>query len=321
MRHRSSTQNLLTMTIAFVIIAMSLWIPDLVQQIELVIVAAAIALVGIPHGAIDHLIAAKVYEQGSSIWDHIRFYGWYLFLMVALSVLWFFSPAAGFILFMVISVLHFGQSDIEGFFHRFEIYEPSTGWVIAATVSRGLAIIGLILSAHADVALSIVGEALPQDSILFQWMNSQHELIFWGSLGQFALFMPVFSFIGFQSWSQRGQFLLDSVVLIALFVTARPLLSFAIYFAFWHSMGHIDEIRTYFGEKGQPLTIAGFAYRALPFTLISFAGLAGLLWIAQAMELGNRLVMLTFVLISVLTLPHMVVAHSLIQNVGQKKTH
>jgi len=309
------------MAVAIIIIAASLWIPDLLQRIELIIVAAAIALVGIPHGAIDHLIAAKVYEQGSSIWDHIRFYGWYLFLMVALSVLWFFSPAAGFILFMVISVLHFGQSDIEGFFHRFEIDEPHTAWIISATVSRGVAIIGLILSAHDEVAMSIVGEALPQDSTLFLWMSTQSEAIFWGSLAQFALFMPVFSFIGFQSWSQRGQFIVDSIVLIVLFITARPLLSFAIYFAFWHSMGHIDEIRTYFGEKGQPLTVAGFALRALPFTLISFVGLAGLLWIAQAMELGNRLVMLTFVLISVLTLPHMVVAHSLIQNVGQKKTH
>ena len=321
MRHRSSTQNLLTMAVAIFIIAASLWIPDLLKSIELFIVAAAIALVGIPHGAIDHLIAAKVYEQGSSIWDHIRFYGWYLFLMVALSVLWFFSPAAGFILFMVISVLHFGQSDIEGFFHRFEVDEPHTAWIVSATVSRGIAIIGLILSAHDEVAMSIVGEALPQDSTLFLWMSTQSEAIFWGSLAQFALFMPVFSFIGFQSWSQRGQFIVDSIVLIVLFITARPLLSFAIYFAFWHSMGHIDEIRTYFGEKGQPLTVAGFALRALPFTLISFVGLAGLLWIAQAMELGNRLVMLTFVLISVLTLPHMVVAHSLIQNVGQKKTH
>ena len=321
MRHRSSTQNLLTMAVAIFIIAASLWIPDLLKSIELFIVAAAIALVGIPHGAIDHLIAAKVYEQGSSIWDHIRFYGWYLFLMVALSVLWFFSPAAGFILFMVISVLHFGQSDIEGFFHRFEVDEPHTAWIVSATVSRGIAIIGLILSAHDEVAMSIVGEALPQDSTLFLWMSTQSEAIFWGSLAQFALFMPVFSFIGFQSWSQRVQFIVDSIVLIVLFITARPLLSFAIYFAFWHSMGHIDEIRTYFGEKGQPLTVAGFALRALPFTLISFVGLAGLLWIAQAMELGNRLVMLIFVLISVLTLPHMVVAHSLIQNVGQKKTH
>jgi len=42
--------------------------------------------------------------------------------------------------------------------------------------------------------------------------------------------------------------------------------------------------------------------------------LAVLLWATQSLSLENQIISLTFVLISVLTLPHMVVAHRLIRS-------
>jgi Brp/Blh family beta-carotene 15,15'-monooxygenase len=64
--------------------------------------------VGLPHGAIDHLIE-------STTWDYKkapRFVGQYLLLIVCMGIVWLLAPTMALIAFLIYSAWHFGQADI-----------------------------------------------------------------------------------------------------------------------------------------------------------------------------------------------------------------
>lgn len=301
MRHETPILRWSAVGTAFFGVTLQMINPPAMQWMEWTILAISIAVVGIPHGALDHLIAARLLERDSRLADHLRFYGWYLLLMGVLAGLWMISPISGFLLFMVISVLHFGQADMESFLSE------NSPWFLPATLIRGTMIIGLILAAHPEASLAIISEAIGSESWLVTVLQSHSGPIQIGiSIG---FFLGVGTVLASDAVSRRLDYLLDSVLLFSLFSLAGPLLSFAIYFALWHSIGHIGEIRAYFESKGESLSLGGFFLRALPFTLVSFLGLGFLVWITRSFSLENQIISLTFILISVLTLPHMVVAH------------
>lgn len=314
MRHTSLHLNMAATGLALSAILLSIFTPEVLSHAELWILGFSIVMVGIPHGALDHLIAANVYEQGNSLKDHLLFYGWYLILMVLIASLWFIYPTAGLILFLVISILHFGQADIEGFYHADQSVESRTLLLNSASVSRGLLIIGLILTAYPDQVIPILSAALGEEAWFLNWLNASYSSLNEWILIQFVMVVLLVLWKGNLSTQMKIRFTVDSLLIVALFSLVSPLLGFAIYFALWHSIGHIGEITHYFKEMNEPLSLTGFYLKALPFSIVSFVGLGILLWITQSFSLENQIISLTFVLISVLTLPHMVVAHRLIRS-------
>lgn len=102
--------------------------------------------------------------------------------------------------------------------------------------------------------------------------------------------------------------LMDSILLIALLITTGLLSGLALYFALWFSMGHIHKLKMHFESKNQRFTVFTFYWKTVPFTLISIMGLVLLLWFNQTFGVQNEFFSLLFILISVLTLPNMVIA-------------
>jgi lycopene beta-cyclase len=64
--------------------------------------------VGLPHGAVDHLIESKSWDYKKAP----RFIGQYLFLIACMGVFWLLAPTLALIAFLVYSAWHFGQADI-----------------------------------------------------------------------------------------------------------------------------------------------------------------------------------------------------------------
>ncbi len=73
------------------------------------IVVVGLLLVGIPHGALDHLTEGLVKEKKVTF----KFIVYYLALMVPIFLIWTYAPLMGLIFFLVYSAWHFGQTDIE----------------------------------------------------------------------------------------------------------------------------------------------------------------------------------------------------------------
>ena len=64
--------------------------------------------VGLPHGAVDHLIESKTWDYKKAP----RFIGQYLLLIACMGIVWFLIPTIALIAFLVYSAWHFGQADV-----------------------------------------------------------------------------------------------------------------------------------------------------------------------------------------------------------------
>jgi beta-carotene 15,15'-dioxygenase len=104
-------------------------------------------------------------------------------------------------------------------------------------------------------------------------------------------------------------------ILVALFVFADPLVGFAVYFGLWHSLGHVLVVRRTLGERRGPsapaIAWAEFGRLAFARSLLSILGVAGVIGVLVAAGRSGDTVAALFVLVSVITVPHLVVVERL----------
>ena len=306
MRHSSSKLNRLAVGTSILLIGTALVYPDLLNLLTLPILLLSVFIIGIPHGAIDHIMATELYGLKNSLKDHLLFYASYLFIMLIIAVLWVFTPVAGMILFLLISIYHFGQADMEDFLN------PKAPRYIWYTL-RGFLIIGLIVFSAPSTTYPIIAEAIRMDLAGFQQIMPDALLSVVALLSIYALFVV---WGVFQNHFQRNlRFVSDSILLAGLILTAGPLIGFAVYFALWHSIGHVNEMKEFFESKRKSLSFMEFYKKATPFTLVSLLGLLMLYGINQVLQLEGQFITLMFILISVLTLPHLFIADKMYREV------
>ena len=70
-----------------------------------------IIFMGIPHGALDGAISVSL-GFTKSIYLQVRFIITYLFVGTLIVVLWYFLPVFSLILFLIVSIFHFGCGDL-----------------------------------------------------------------------------------------------------------------------------------------------------------------------------------------------------------------
>lgn len=296
MRHHSKKLNLSLFLVSTLFIATELLAPGLNEALALWIVVASVFLIGIPHGAIDHIMASEIFGLNRTLKDHLLFYASYLLIMLLVAALWVFIPIAGMALFLIISIYHFGQADMEDFMKPYPL-----SWVWH--LNRGVLIIGLIIFSDTSVTYPIMAEAMQIDTDSFSaWMpdSAISIIVLIGTYVSLSILAEIMGLL-----KRSIAHFADSLLLIALLLITGPLIGFALYFALWHSAGHIREMREFFEQKKKSLSLGEFYLKALPFTLVSLFGLALLIGINQAFGFEEQFLSLMFILISVLTLPHM----------------
>jgi hypothetical protein len=72
------------------------------------LLAAGTIIIGIPHGATDNHVFHHVLPRGRAL----PFYAGYLLIAAAYGGLWALAPGASLVLFLLLSVYHFGQSNL-----------------------------------------------------------------------------------------------------------------------------------------------------------------------------------------------------------------
>jgi Brp/Blh family beta-carotene 15,15'-monooxygenase len=300
MRHPVPTLNFVVIASVITAIVLSLLIPQFMDGIAPWLLFFAVFVIGIPHGAVDHVVAADLYGIKRGTAGHLAFYSSYLLVMLLVGALWLFYPYAGMILFLLISVYHFGQADAVALLKSDSRLSALFSW------SRGLMIIAAIIFTDPAVCLPIIEAATGMSPGWFSVLYDHSNLILIAAIGQYFAVAGIV-LISRSAGVTSLRFLGDSLLLATLLVLTHPLIGFALYFALWHSMGHVQEMIDFFRENGRRVTIWKFYQLALPFTAVSIAGLSALFFIQQTYSIGNEMISLLFILISVLTLPHMLV--------------
>ncbi|MEO1022896.1 MAG: Brp/Blh family beta-carotene 15,15'-dioxygenase [Bacteroidota bacterium] len=284
-------------------LAINLLFPEWVFSARYYFLALVILLIGMPHGALDHIIDGNL-EGWNPFTLNLKFYGWYLTAIAAYALVWVFFPLFSFAFFLAITWYHFGQADAERF--------TWTGWKKHLIhFSRGLTVVGLIVFGDLTYASSVI-EAVTAFSVE-TWLQERTntDIIRWGIAGWYPAVFLLLSLMDRSPVSAKLIYALDAVMVPVLFLYADPVWAFGIYFGLWHSYNHVLVMLGYLRSEGKTVSFSWFYKYSFNFSLLSYLGLLFIYNLLNAFGQEELLVALLFVVISVLTLPHLMVVEKL----------
>lgn len=257
-------------------------LPNLPQEIQLFIFALIILLVGIPHGGIDHLIHnPTITPRGLA-----RFILRYLLLMLGYGLMWWFLPLAALIAFLGMSAYHFGQSH---FLEQGKL-ENKEGLLY---LLKGAFFLFLILFGDWSMTQKILSSMISMD------LSEEFRLGFLGFLLVSSLIAQGFSTKPFGLTDG-----LDYLILAPILYFSPLLIGFSVYFGFWHSLPSMLAEYAYLRNIPAFNSPLKFGKQLLPFSGISLVGIAAILVVGLEFLAPNQLYLLFFVLISLISLPH-----------------
>jgi Brp/Blh family beta-carotene 15,15'-monooxygenase len=267
------------------------------------VVIAVIALaIGIPHGALDHLVTLpKAQPKKMAIFIVIYVA---VAVVAVIGILQF--NTFGFIIVLFMSAIHFGIGDaafISEIDRRTQPQSKLNRWFYIPAAGFTPVFIPLVNSASTEALASV-------NSALINW----HQ----GLDSQILLLVTSFTVtaIAVMAFSKRYREVLDLTLLLLLAHFAPPLIAFAVYFGCWHAMRHTARLTLSLPRSIENLT-QGMPRKAFSNAVIpGLPALIGTFVVAGIMALSGRdfsdeFFWMALVVVWALTVPHMVVTAKL----------
>ncbi len=271
------------------------FLPALPLSAQLAILAAAVALFGLPHGALD---LALVHGASRGSWRALVVAtGVYLVVTAAVLAVWLTAPVVALLAFLAIAIIHFGLGDTE------DLQGPQRALeVVARGGFAGVAPLAFHPQTTRDLFALLVGPAAtaPLDNVLafittpvtWLWFVCLAAAILWRLLRRTP------------DWLSAVAELFLTAVVFALF---PPLAAFLLYFSFVHSVRHIADLGAARFPDSALRARRWLLLESLPFTAATVL-LAGIAWFAFARTITFDQAMLRVIFwgLSALTMPHMI---------------
>lgn len=264
-----------------------------------VVIALVALAIGIPHGALDHLVTLP----RSSAKKMALFIVLYLAVAVAAVIALLTWNVFGFIFVVIMSAVHFGIGDaafISEIDRRSENPKRFQKYLYASAAGTLPVVIPLV-SDKSTSALEKVNPAL------INWHQGlNNDLLLW------TMLLTAFALLRLVQKRRDGE-AIDLVLLYLLAVTAPPLVAFAVYFGCWHAMRHTARL-TLTLPSSQEAFAAGdekkaFLRAVLPGTpaLVGTFIVAALIVLLRGDSLDDQFLWVSLVVVWALTVPHMAV--------------
>jgi len=255
---------------------------------------AAVVIIGLPHGALDGAIAIYL-GYSKRVMLLLRFIFLYVVAAALVVAAWMMAPAVCLLIFLVISMLHFGLGDSR----------PAAGWegLLEAVAHGGLVVVGISLIHRDEV------------DVIFGYLVGGPTQMVWHGLEILAIIVSIaLAFCVIKGVINRGwrAGLAEIVLLAVLLVFTPPMVGFAVYFCLIHTWRHVRTILS-----GLASTMSGrmvFAQAAL-FTIASWLAGAIAFWaLASPSSAESALMRVVFIGLAALTVPHMILVDGLLRN-------
>ncbi len=288
-------------------------VPLTVQFIPLLLSAV---LLGLPHGAVDHIVPGMVNGRPLTRRALLGLLGAYVLPIGVMLGVWFVFPLAGFVFFILLTWFHWGLGDLHAVlsFGSGDVLRSPAQRVQAALVRGALPMMVPLVFFPADYALALEGivasfSAVPVANPL-PWLFG---VPFRVGLGLALLGVIAFDAAStYQPTRAWRSYVGETALLAAYFAVVPPFLAVGLYFCLWHAVRHIarllllDERATEQLAQGRTHAALGRFYRlALPMTglaLVILGGLYAVVPVRPTDALGA--VGLYLALIAALTVPH-----------------
>ncbi len=269
------------------------------------VVMAAVALgVGIPHGALDHLVTLK---NAAPLKMTIFIL---IYVATALAAIWAILQwnVWGFIAVVLMSSLHFGIGD-SAFIAELDRLENREGPPIPVWAYAGAA--GLL-----PVVIPLVNS---RSTAALEKINA--NLIDWhfGYARDIQLAVAVIAILSLIVLIIRKRFneVIDLALLGALALIAPPLVAFAVYFGCWHAMRHTARLTSLLTKSQkayeQGNEVGAFKAAVIPGlpALLGTIVFVVVLAVLSDQGISSSFLWLALVTVWALTVPHMIVTAKL----------
>ena len=267
------------------------------------VVVAVIALaIGIPHGALDHLVTLPK-SQPTKMAIFIVIYV-AVAIVAVVGILNF--NTVGFILVLFMSAIHFGIGDaafISEIDRRTAPERKLNRWIYIPAAGFTPVFIPLVNSASTEALASV-------NPALINWHQGYDSEILM-LVSAFAVLSIAVMFVG-----KRNREALDLTLLVLLAHLAPPLIAFAVYFGCWHAMRHTARLTLSLPKCTESLNL-GLNRKAFSSAVIpGLPALVGTFVVAGIMafsgqDFSDEFFWMALVVVWALTVPHMVVTAKL----------
>ena len=268
---------------------------------QVVIAVIALAL-GIPHGALDHLVTLPKAQPKKMALFIIVYVA--VAIVAVIGILKF--NIVGFIVVLFMSAIHFGIGDaafINEIDKRSEGTKKLNRWFYIPAAGFTPVFIPLVNSASTEALASV-------NPALINWHQGLDSQILF-TITAFALLA-----IGVMVFDKRYREALDLIVLLLLAHLAPPLIAFAVYFGCWHAMRHTARLTLSLPRCVENIT-QGMLRKAFSNAVIpGLPALIGTFVVAGLLALSGRdftdeFFWMALVVVWALTVPHMAVTAKL----------
>ena len=302
-----------TLALAFVI-ASAIGL-DSSRSVEVFSLALLVALIGVPHGALDHEVGQRLLRPALGSFWCVAFFSVYLATSVVVVIGWYVIPVITILTFFLVSAWHFGleECDVE-----------SAGWLrhLLAIASGGM-IIWMPALMRGDEFGELLALITPSDqdtTIAFCVSAVATSAVILAPLCVFdCIRKDLQSGRPDRSWVQIiwASNCLRMLSIAVFCCSVNPLVSFTLYFCGWHSVRGLLQLARSFGES----FLATYR-KLLPLTVAALAlVLAGSFIWSSTGAIETYLIRTVFLGLSAMAVPHLclhVVAGSFFQRFPHK---
>lgn len=267
------------------------------------VVIAVIALaIGIPHGALDHLVTLPKAQPAKMA----LFISIYVAVAVIAVIAILEFNVMGFIFVLFMSAIHFGIGDAAFISEIDKRTNPSTKinrWFYIPAAGFTPVFIPLVNSASTDALASV-------NPALIDWHQGWDSQILVG-VTTFTAVAIVVMILG-----KRIREAVDLSLLLTLALIAPPLIAFAIYFGCWHAMRHTARLTLSLPKSIENLNQGLRSQAFLSAVIPGLPALVGTFVVASVLALSGQdfsdeFFWMALVVVWALTVPHMAVTAKL----------
>lgn len=270
---------------------------DVPLEFQLLFSSFFILLIGIPHGAIDHVLFFKKRSL-----SQIQFYSIYLGLIIVFLVLWIFLPFWSLLLFLLISAFHFGESQFS------EIKSSKLIKYLLFPV-WGIALLSTLMHYNLQELINI--------TTFFKDTNDLQIMYNEGLIYKFFLATNIGSVLLMLILCFRKQMSLDrffsEMFLIAIlhitFYLFPFLIAFTMYFVILHSIKVMHQEFLFLKQGSDSFRFIDFLKILTPYSLLSIFFTALIIVLSYVGIISYSVPLVSIIIISVITLPHAIVMH------------
>ena len=264
--------------------------------------------IGVPHGALDHLVTVP----GMRPVRMAIFIAGYV-AVAAISVLailhW---PLWGFVFVLVMSVIHFGMGDASFIRQSNSDSLSNVPWWVYGPVAGALPVIVPLAYSGGTQALAVINPEL------INWHFGANKIILWITL--ICAVVAILWLLATKNYLEAR----DLILLGALALTTPPLVAFAAYFGLWHAMRHTARLSLEISSAKKHVASGAWIKALWRVTLPGIPALIGTMavaWFITANDgwAAGKYLWIALVVVWALTVPHMALTWRLDRKVLSSK--